>query len=102
MKYKAKSIIVSRLKREPDSEYASRPCRITLYSRNDPHLRDEEPENVLEFNKVQKVVLKNLEVNYLLAGNDLVVNDLEEISVSKENGDIVIGPIFKKGLEIGE
>ncbi len=103
MRYKTKSIIISRLKRESaDEEYGKRPCRITLHDRNNPQTSEEEPEAVLEFKGVEKVVLKNLEVNYLTSGNDLVVNDLEEISITKDNGHLTIEPISKKGFDIGE
>lgn len=87
-RYKAKSALIARKKREDPEDYNHRPCFVSLFENNDPHLSMEGPKEVLEFSKKHKVIIKGLDVHYLLPGNDIVVNDLEEISV-EEQGDFV-------------
>jgi len=72
-----------------------RPCFISLFHGNDPHKSGETPFEVLEFEKVHRVVIDKLKLNYLLPGNDLVVNDLEYIEF------VVDGPhIFLTGKQL--
>jgi hypothetical protein len=86
--YKARSALIARKKRENPEDYNHRPCFISLFDVNDPHLSVEGPKEVVEFSRKHKVVIKGLDVNYLLPGNDIVINDLVEIEVV-EKGDFV-------------
>lgn len=88
MKYKTKSIIVGRKKGEEGSD--TKPCFIALFDVNDPHKKNVVPKEIIEYDKVHKIILKGFNVNYLLPGNDLVINDLEFIKVTKEGPHIVI------------
>lgn len=89
MKYKAKSILIGR-KKSTDKDYSLRPCFISLFDENNPHLSTEGPKRVLEFEDVHKVIIHGLKVNYLLPGNDLVVNDLEEFEAVQEGLHVVV------------
>jgi len=88
MKYETKSIIVGRKKGEKGSD--TKPCFIALFDVNDPHKENVVPKEIIEYDDVHKIMLKNLDVNYLLPGNDLVINDLEYIDVKKEGPHIII------------
>ncbi|MDP2909208.1 MAG: hypothetical protein Q8N77_05360 [Nanoarchaeota archaeon] len=88
MKYKTKSIIVGRKKGEEGSD--TKPCFIALFDVNDPHKKNVVPKEIIEYDKVHKIILKGFNVNYLLPGNDLVINDLEFIKVVKEGPHITI------------
>ncbi|MBI2663630.1 hypothetical protein HYX15_03830 [Candidatus Woesearchaeota archaeon] len=93
MKYKARSIVVGRMKRdEKDKEKDDmfRPCFIALYDFNDPHLKAEPPKQILEFKKIDKVNIDRCAINYLLAGNDLVVNDLQYVEVTKRRNQLFL------------
>ncbi len=93
MKYKVKSIIIGRMKRDKkakEEDNTFRPCFIALYDYNDPHLKAEAPKQILEFKEIDKINLENFNVDYLLAGNDLVVNDLEYIEVEKKGNQIFL------------
>jgi len=94
MKYKTKSIIVGRKKREFGKAYprGAKPCFIALFDTNEPQKQAHAPKEILIFEKCHKVVIENSkEMNYLLEGNDLVVNDLKEIDVSEDDlGHLVI------------
>jgi hypothetical protein len=89
MKYDTKSAIIGRKKRE-NKEDIDYPCFISLFSVNDPHTSGEVPDKILDFSRIHKVVITGLDVNYLLGGNDLVINDLTELDVEHESGHIYI------------
>ncbi len=88
MMYKAKSVLIARKKRVNEEDYNHRPCFISLFDENDPHLNVEGPKKVIEFDQKHKVVIKGLNVSYLLPGNDIVINDLSEVQI-EEHGDLV-------------
>ena len=104
MKYKAKSIIIGRMKRSKKAKEKDdmfRPCFVALYDFNDPHLSPEPPKEILEFEKVDRISLDSFKINYLLAGNDLVVNDLQYIDVEKKGNQIFLNgkqktPLLKR------
>lgn len=88
MRYETKSIIIGRKKGEEGAD--TKPCFIALFDVNDPHKKNVVPTQIIEYEKVHKVVLRGFDVNYLLPGNDLVINDLEFIEVKKEGHHIII------------
>lgn len=79
-RYSTKSVIIGRKKGTSDDPDV-RPCFISLFDANDPHKKGIVPFEILEFEKVHKVEIDGLDVNYLLPGNDIVINDLEFIEV---------------------
>ena len=94
VKYKVKSALIAR-KKSYDDDFSRRPCFISLFDENNPHLSTKGPRDVIEFSKVHKVVINGLDVDYLLPGNDIVINNLEEIDID-ERGD----HIYVKGKQI--
>jgi hypothetical protein len=89
MIHKAKSIIIGRMKRKGLSE--DYPCFISIFMNgNDPHKCGDVPAKTLDFDEVHKVIITNLDVNYLPMGNDLVINDLEEINVEVKGPHIYL------------
>ena len=81
MKYDAKSVIIGRKKRlsKDDDTY---PCFVSLYGINDPHKSGEVPNEILDYPHVHKVIIEGFKkVNYLLPGNDIVINDIEELDI---------------------
>lgn len=84
MKHTTKSIIIGRMKR-PNKEEEVYPCFISLFDINDPHKTGEVPKKKLEYERIEKVIIKGLDINYLLAGNDLLINDLQEVEIDKED-----------------
>lgn len=93
VRYKAKSALIAR-KKNNEEDFSHRPCFVSLFDVNDPHLNIKGPREVIEFSKIHKVVITGLDVDYLLPGNDIVLNDLTEISI-EEKGDL----IFVKGKQ---
>ena len=89
MRYTTKSAIIGRKKRENERDEAY-PCFISLFDINNPHTSGKVPVTILDFPLVHKVVIRGLDVNYLLEGNDIVVNNLEYIDVRVEEGHIHI------------
>tara|TARA_Y100000294_G_C8456776_1_gene296913 strand:- start:273 stop:605 length:333 start_codon:yes stop_codon:yes gene_type:complete len=85
-KYKTKSLILGRKKRQGEHY----PCFVNLFSQNDPHISNEVPDQFLDFEKISKVDIKDLNVIYLPAGNDIVINSLKEVSIVHKNGTLKI------------
>lgn len=92
--YKAKSILIGRkgrtaIAKMEDSD--DRPCFIALFDNNNPHTKGEEPREIIEY-VGHRIIIKNAsELSYLLAGNDILINDVEEISVEHNpHGHIVV------------
>ena len=86
-KLKTKSVIIGRRKRINSKEDSDlRDCFVDLFDMNNPHLCSKAPKKVFEFEGKHKIVIKGLDVNYLLLGHDLVINDLKEIEI-KEDGE---------------
>ena len=80
MIYKTKSAIIGRKKTGQDNYM----CIITLFPDNDPHLSQKAPNQTLEF-LVEEVLIKgNIECKFLPMGNDLVFNNLEQISTTED------------------
>ena len=101
MKYKTKSVIIGRTKRDKKAKAKDdmfRPCFIALYDSNNPHLKSHPPKQIIEFDKVDKINLENFKVDYLLAGNDLVVNDLEYVDVTKKGNQVFLNGKQKTAL----
>ena len=84
MQYKTKSTIIGRMKR-PSKEVDYCPCFVSLFSMNDPHKSGKVPDKIIEFNDIDRIEINGLDINYLLGGNDLVVNDLESLGVEQDN-----------------
>jgi len=86
MKYNTKSIIIGR----KQSKGGYHPCFICLFDTNNPHKKNEVPKKIFEYNKVESVIVDGLKVNYLLPGNDLVINDLHHIEIKKDKNNIIL------------
>lgn len=89
MKYKTTSVLIARKKHYED-DFLRRPCFISFFDENNPHLSVIGPKDVIEYSRVHKVVIQGLDVNYLLPGNDLVINDLEEIEIEVRGDHIYV------------
>jgi len=84
MRYEAKSAIIGRKgKRDEDG---NGPVFIHLFDKNDPHRSNFVPLQFIDFEQIHKIVFKNLKINFLLAGSDILINDIEFIDVREEEG----------------
>jgi len=82
MLYKAKSLILGRTGKR--DELGRGPVFVRLFDVNDPHKTTEAPSKFLDFEHVQKIVLKGMDLNYLIGGSDLFANDLTEVEITEE------------------
>ena len=88
-KYKAKSVVVSRKPSHKDEEVWH--AFIGFFDENNPHLKGKVPFEVVEIQNVQKVRIKELRnVSYYLMGNDIVINNLEELTIEQEDGVVTL------------
>lgn len=83
MIHKTKSIIIGRKKGGTED---FKPCFIAFFDVNNPHQKNLVPKKIVEFDRIHKVVIEGLNVNYLLPGNDLVINNLQSIDL-KQDGE---------------
>ncbi|MBD3361234.1 hypothetical protein GF358_00410 [Candidatus Woesearchaeota archaeon] len=85
MKYNTTSAMVG--KRGKRDEEGNCPIFVHLFNINDPHKTDKVPDKFLEFNNIHKIIIDGLAISYLLAGQDILINDLEYIKVKKDEYD---------------
>jgi len=58
---------------------------------NNPHLKGKVPFEVVEIQNVQKVRINELKnISYYLMGNDIVINNLEEVTIEQEDGVVTL------------
>ncbi|MGV8087352.1 MAG: hypothetical protein ACP5N1_07005 [Candidatus Woesearchaeota archaeon] len=63
---------------------------IGLYDVNNPHKNNTFPTTIYEFSNIEKIRIKGLNLSYYLEGNDLVINDLEELLLIKDGTFLVL------------
>ncbi|MFC1691421.1 hypothetical protein ACFL0W_04545 [Nanoarchaeota archaeon] len=82
MEYTTKSAVISR---KPGKEGHIMSVMIAMYPINDGHKSGESPEQILEYEDVEKVEINGLTVEFFTAGNDIVLNNLDKINVEIED-----------------
>ena len=88
-KYKVKSVVVSRKPSHKDEEVWH--AFIGFFDENNPHLKGKVPFEVVEIAKVEKIRIRELRnISYYLMGNDIVINNLEELSIEQEDGVVTL------------
>ena len=64
---------------------------IGLFEEKNPHLKGKVPTEVVEFREVEKVRIHDLRnISYYLMGSDLIINNLEEVTIGKESSVVTI------------
>ena len=87
--YKAKSVVVSRKPGKDKDDGGLWTAFIGLFDENNPHLKAKAPIEVIDILEVEKIRIRELRnISYYLMGNDIVINNLEELVIGKE-GNIV-------------
>ena len=88
-KYKVKSVVVSRKPSHKNEEVWH--AFIGFFDENNPHLKGKVPFEVVEIPNVQKVRINELKnISYYLMGNDIVINNLEELTIQQEDGVVTL------------
>ncbi|MAG52378.1 MAG: hypothetical protein CMH62_00275 [Nanoarchaeota archaeon] len=92
IKIKAKSILVGKTKKDESHEGNDRPFFVSTFDKNDPHINCQGPVERYDYKKgIHKVILDGLKIDYLLAGHDIVINNLKEITLEKDGkGHLII------------
>lgn len=95
MKEKTKSALVGRKgKRDNDG---NSPVFVALFDINNPHKTAEVPRKNIDFEKIHKIIISDLKIQYLIEGSDFLINDLTEIKVEeKQPGHLYITGKQKK------
>ncbi|MFA5175721.1 MAG: hypothetical protein WC413_00460 [Candidatus Nanoarchaeia archaeon] len=93
MEYKTKSAIIGRKKNF--LKLGKLTPFIELCDVNDPHKSPDCPKKILEFPKCKEVKIFNGNVKYMVAGNDLIINDLEKVTIEEHNSDLIVKCVHK-------
>jgi hypothetical protein len=80
--------IISRKPEVKENEYKM--ATIGIYDMNNPHKQVKFPRIVYEFTNIEKVRIKGLNLSYYTEGNDLIINDLEELFIIKEGTLLIL------------
>ena len=91
MRYETKSAILGRSgKRDEDG---NGPVFVHLFNENDPHKKSIVPEKFVDFDKMHKIVFDGLKIHYLLAGSDILINDLDYLEIEEDpnsKGNLIV------------
>lgn len=82
------SALISRSETRKGREYRS--AIIKLFKINNPHKTQKFPFLTYEFSEIEKVRIRKMNVSYYLEGNDVVINDLEELYIIHEGNKIIL------------
>ena len=87
--FEAKSITLSR--KPGEDREGNWTAFIGLFEENNPHLKAKIPFKVLDIADVEKVRIRDLRnISYYLMGNDIIINNLTEVSIKKEGSVITL------------
>ncbi len=87
--YKVKSITISRKPGKDKDGFKT--AFIGLFDENNPHLKAKAPIDVLEIENTEKVRIRDLwNVSYYLLGNDIVINNLKEITIDVKDNIVTL------------
>ena len=100
MRYACKSVILGKKDKkggfDDDDKYLeTAQVFVSLCTKNDPHITAEIAFKFLDF-EVHKVVIRGLDVYYLIPGTDLVINNLDYIDVESDGPHLYISGKQKK------
>ena len=98
--FECKSVIIGRKK--PKEEIINGevvyPCFVNLCDENNPHLSVKPPFKFLDF-KAHKIIIRGLNINYLIPGNDIVINNLKSITIEQDGPHLIITGVQEKHEE---
>jgi hypothetical protein len=84
------SIMLGRKPRVDQAQFKT--AVVSLFDKNNPHKEGAAPLKTMDFENIEKVRVYGVHVTYYLEGNDLVINDLKNVSlkVDQENNLLVL------------
>ncbi|MDO8642076.1 MAG: hypothetical protein Q7R76_00595 [Candidatus Woesearchaeota archaeon] len=87
--YHIKSLMVGRKPRIGTNKYKT--AIVNLFTKNNPHKTGEVPKEMLEYPNIEKVRINDLiNISYYLEGNDIVINDLDEVHIVLDKAILTI------------
>ncbi|PIN76796.1 hypothetical protein COV17_01065 [Candidatus Woesearchaeota archaeon CG10_big_fil_rev_8_21_14_0_10_36_11] len=87
--YNVKSITISRKPGKNKDGFWT--AFIGLFNENNPHLKAKAPFEVLNIPDVEKVRIHELRnVSYYLMGNDIIINNLKELTIEKDDNILIL------------
>ena len=87
MKYDAQSVVFGRKPRQEGDEFKT--AFFKIYANPRP-FEQSFPEKELDFPNVEKVELRNEDMDYYLEGNDLVIDNIKSIDINQTSNSLII------------
>jgi hypothetical protein len=85
MRYECKSVVFGRKPRKEGNEFKT--AFFKIFSKNKP-LNEEFPEKELDFPNIEKVEVRNENLDYYLEGNDLVIDHISAININQTSNTL--------------
>ena len=76
---KCKSVMVGRKPRQENDQFKT--LTISTFNEINPHKSGAAPIKTLDFRNMEKARMRHMNVSYYIEGNDLVINDLHEVTL---------------------
>lgn len=83
------SILIGRIDPENKADHF-KTVVIRFFDVNNPHKLNVFPTKIFKFTNMEKVRIRKMNVSYYLEGNDIVVNDLEELYIIREDNKLIL------------
>lgn len=87
MRYEGKSVVFGRKPRAEESEFKT--AFFKIYSKVKP-LDEDFPEQELDFPNIEKIEMRNEDLDYYLEGNDLVIDNISAINIDQTSNTLKI------------
>lgn len=87
MRYEGKSVVFGRKPRLEGSEFKT--AFFKIYSKVKP-LDEDFPEQELDFPNIEKIEMRNQDIDYYLEGNDLVIDNINAINIDQTSNTLKI------------
>jgi len=85
----AKSVVIGRMPRAK-KEDPYKTAFIKLYSELEPLKSDSFPQKELTYSNIERVVFRNVTMDYFLEGNDLVVEPVNSVEIEQVDRKIYL------------
>lgn len=85
MKYEAKSVVFGRKPRGEGKEFKT--AFFKIYGKVNPmssEVMSDFPLEELDFENIEKVVMKNQDIEYYLEGNDIVFDNITSVNIEQD------------------
>lgn len=91
MEIKAKSVVFGRMPRKEGDEFKT--AFFKIYSKCNPmspEVMGDFPEDEIEFQNIESIILKDDFIEYYLEGNDIVLDNISSITIDQKESKLFV------------